>query len=73
MAFLKSRTFLILVGLVLLALLIWFVGPYFAFADYKPLESVVARLVGIIVLVVIWAITLQLKQLKSSRASSSVV
>src|SRR5262245_4166284 len=72
LAFLKSRTFLVLLGLVLLSLLLWFVGPYFAFADYKPLESTVARLVAILVLVVIWAVVLQLKQLKSSRASNKL-
>ena len=55
LAFLKSRTVLVFVGLLLLALLIWFAGPYFAFADYKPLEGVVARLVAILVLVVAWA------------------
>ena len=48
LAFLKSRTFLVIVGLALLSLLIWFAGPYFAFADHKPLESVVARLVTIL-------------------------
>lgn len=66
--FLKSRTFLVLIGLVLLALLIWFAGPYFAFADYKPLESVVARLVTILIIVVAWAVTLQIKQMRAQRA-----
>jgi type VI secretion system protein ImpL len=47
-AILKSRAFLVILGLVLLALLLWFAGPYFAFADHKPLESVVARLVAIL-------------------------
>src|SRR6185312_7586075 len=69
---LKSRAFLVIVGLVLLALLIWFAGPYFAFADHKPLESVVARLVAILVIVVVWAVVLQLKQLRSSRASGKM-
>ncbi len=71
-AVLKSRAFLIIVGLVLLALLVWFAGPYFAFADHKPLESVVARLVTILVIVVIWAVVLQLRQLRSSRASGKM-
>ena len=31
---LKNRTFLIILGLVLLALFIWYAGPYFAFADF---------------------------------------
>jgi len=72
LAFLKSRAVLIFVGLVLLSLLLWFAGPYFAFAEYKPLESVVARLVAILVLVAIWAVTLQVRQLRSSRASSKL-
>jgi type VI secretion system protein ImpL len=71
-AFFKSRTLLVLVGLVLLALLLWFAGPYFAFADYKPLETVVARLVAILVLVVVWAVLLTLKQLRSARASDKI-
>jgi type VI secretion system protein ImpL len=69
LAFLKSRTFLVIVGLVLLSLLIWFAGPYFAFADHKPLESVVARLVTILVIVVIWAVTLQVRQARAGRAN----
>src|SRR6185295_15976477 len=72
LAFLKSRTFLVLLGLVLLALLVWFVGPYFAFAEYKPLEATVARLATILVVVVIWAVVLQLKQLRSARASDKL-
>ena len=43
MSLLKNRLFLAAIGIALLALLIWFIGPYFAFADYKPLESVIAR------------------------------
>ena len=37
MKFLKSRGFLVFIGLVLLSLFIWFGGPYLAFADYKPM------------------------------------
>ena len=71
-ALFKSRTLLVLIGLLLVALLIWFAGPYFAFADYKPLESVVARLVAILVIVAIWAVVLQIKQMRSSRASDKI-
>ena len=45
-AFLK-RTFIVLLGLLLIALFIWFAGPYFAFADFRPLETEFARLVAI--------------------------
>ena len=45
-AFLK-RTFVVLVGLLLITLFIWYAGPYFAFAGFAPLESEFARLVAI--------------------------
>lgn len=73
MSILKSRAFLALIGLLLLAVLLWFAGPYFAFADHKPLETVVARLVAIVVLLVVWVLVLQVKQLRSSRASNKIV
>jgi type VI secretion system protein ImpL len=72
LAFMKSRGVLIFIGVVLLALLLWFAGPYFAFADYKPLESVVGRLIAILVLVVVWAVVMQLRQLRASRASGKL-
>ena len=72
LAILKSRAFLALIGLLLLALLLWFAGPYFAFADHKPLETVVARLVAILVLVVVGTVVIQLSQLRSSRASNKI-
>ena len=70
--FLKSRAVLVLLGLLLLAALIWFAGPYFAFADHKPLESVVGRLVAILIVVVIWAVVLQIKQLSSARTNGKM-
>ena len=72
LAILKSRIVLGLIGLAFLALLIWFAGPYFAFADHKPLEGVVGRLVAILVLVAIWAIVMTLRQLRSSQASNKI-
>jgi type VI secretion system protein ImpL len=72
LSILKSRVFLGLLGVLLLAVLLWFAGPYFAFADHKPLESVVGRLIAILVLVVIWAIVMTLRQLRSARASNKI-
>ena len=68
-AILKSRVFLVTIGLLLLAVIIWFAGPYFAFADYRPLEGVVARLVAILILAVGYAAYVQLRQLKRASAS----
>jgi type VI secretion system protein ImpL len=72
LALLKNRVFLAALGLVLLALIIWFAGPYCAFADYKPLESVVARLVAIIILTVGYAVYVQLRSLRNARASQQL-
>src|SRR5262249_36866746 len=69
---LKSRAVVVLIGLVLLALLLWFAGPYFAFAEYKPLETSVARLVAILALVLIYVIVLQVRQIRSSRANAKL-
>jgi len=69
MKLLKSRVFLVALGLVLLAAIIWFAGPYFAFAGHEPLASVTARLVAILILAVGYAAYVQFRQLKSARAS----
>jgi type VI secretion system protein ImpL len=72
LALLKNRVFLAAVGLVLLALIIWFAGPYCAFADYKPLESVVGRLVAILILILAYAIYVTLRSARSARASQQL-
>ena len=66
---LKSRVFLVTLGLALLALIIWFAGPYFAFAGRAPLASVTERLLAILILAVAYAVYVQLRQLKGARAS----
>jgi type VI secretion system protein ImpL len=71
-AFLK-RTFVILLGLLLIALFIWYAGPYFAFAGFSPLESEFARLVAIGVVVGIWLLWRLMKRLKAYRASDRLL
>lgn len=44
----------LLVGAACLALLVWFGGPFLAIADWHPLDSEVARIVLIIVLLALW-------------------
>src|SRR5580704_6191804 len=72
MKFFKRRGFLIFLGLLFLSLFIWFAGPYFAFAEFKPLESEIARLVAILVVVAIWALLLLLNHLRARRASAKL-
>jgi type VI secretion system protein ImpL len=67
------RRFLpIILGLLLLALVIWLLGPYFEFADYRPLESGLARLILIAVVVGIWAGAKLYKQMRANRASDQL-
>ncbi len=64
LALFKSGLFITLVGLLLLSLLIWFGGPYLGFGESQPLTSPVVRLLLIIMIVVIWAVWLQIQQLR---------
>ncbi|MDD1637342.1 MAG: type VI secretion system membrane subunit TssM, partial [Methylococcaceae bacterium] len=57
--FIKQRWFISLLGIVALALFIWFVGPLFAFAKYEPLEPETNRFYLISAFFVIW-LTIQI-------------
>ncbi|SAK54734.1 ImcF domain-containing protein [Caballeronia temeraria] len=57
LSFLSSRGFVASVVLVLLALGVWFLGPYVAFGGLKPLESIALRVLIIVLLacaVLLW-------------------
>jgi len=69
---LKKRWFLILLGLVLLALFIWYAGPYFAFADFRPLESPTARLIAIALVVVVAGVSVLRERLRWNMASDKL-
>jgi len=71
-SFLK-RSFLLLLGFALIAGFIWLAGPYFAFADYRPLESAFARLVAIGVVVLAWLGWRLVKRLRASLATDKLV
>src|SRR5579863_10154267 len=72
MKFFKRRGVLVFIGLLLLSLFIWFAGPFFAFAEFKPLEGVLARLIAIGILVALWAASLLLKLWRAQRASAKL-
>jgi type VI secretion system protein ImpL len=72
-SFFKRRAFLTFLGFLLLAIFIWFAGPLFSFADYAPLESVMARVILFGAIVLIWAIGRLLKVLRAYRASDRLV
>src|ERR1700730_5346295 len=72
LSFFKARIVLELLGLILLSVFIWFAGPYFAFADFRPFAAEWARLTAIGLLVAIWAVIKIAGIIKASSASSTL-
>lgn len=54
LSFFKQRWFISLLGIVALSLLIWFLGPLFAFAHYEPLGPELHRFVAIGLIFFFW-------------------
>ena len=67
------RLILILLGLLLLALFVWFAGPYFAFGEWHPLESERARLLTLLVLIVLWLLKGLIKRVRSGQLSAQLM
>ena len=53
---LTNPLLLSIVGLIALAIMIWFGGPMIAFNENKPLESDMSRLITILVITVLWGL-----------------
>jgi type VI secretion system protein ImpL len=68
-----NRLVISILGLILIALLIWFFGPLIAFAGFAPLEGAISRLVLILVIVVIWALYQVLRTRQERKANDSIV
>ena len=71
--FFRKRWVLTLLGLIVLSLLIWFVGPLFAFADYKPLDPESRRWILIGLLFAIWLARLAWGWLKRCAPTQSLL
>lgn len=54
--FLTRGWVLALIGVIAVALLIWFAGPLIAVAEYRPLASPTVRVVTILVLLLLWGL-----------------
>ena len=54
--FFKQRWIISLLGILALCLFIWFLGPFFAFADYQPLAPQTNRFVLISLIIIIWLV-----------------
>jgi type VI secretion system protein ImpL len=73
LSFLTLRALLVGTGFVLMGLFIWFAGPYFSFADYRPLESMTARVIAIVLIVLCWCASIVLKRLRANKASDNLM
>lgn len=69
---LKAGWFIGLIGVVLLAVLIWFVGPLLAIGSFRPFDGVVARIVTIAVLFLIWAAVVLIGWLRRRRTNAQM-
>ena len=50
---LTARWFVTLIGAIILALVVWFVGPLIAIGNVRPLDSEIIRLIVVLVIVLI--------------------
>lgn len=69
-AFLRSAWFIQLLIIITLSLLIWFFGAFIAFADHKPWQSEIARLLTIMVIIVLWSLN-NVRKLHRSHQNST--
>ncbi len=67
------RSILVVLGLVLLALFVLIGGPYIAFADFRPLESLTARLVTILLIVLLRVAWVLVRRMRAGRATDKLM
>jgi type VI secretion system protein ImpL len=59
-------------GLLALAVMIWFFGPYITVAGYTPLKSAAVRMLTILIILALWGLNYLRKQLMAARASKQL-
>src|SRR4029450_10847749 len=70
---LTARWFVTLIGAIILALVVWFVGPLIAIGDVRPLDSEIIRLIVVLVILVIWGIWNIISLLRTKKSNEQVV
>ncbi|MGI9332200.1 MAG: type VI secretion system membrane subunit TssM, partial [Gammaproteobacteria bacterium] len=70
---LTNRWFITALGLLAVAALIWFVGPLIGIADMRPLETPVARLSAIAIVIVLWGLNRLRKFLMARRTNEEIL
>jgi type VI secretion system protein ImpL len=70
---LTARWFVSLIGAIILALLVWFVGPLIAIGDVRPLDSEIIRLIVVLVILVIWGVWNIISLLRAKKSNDQLV
>ena len=75
MEFFKNRIVISVIGLFVVSLLVWFVGPYIKFgsSNFAPLEGQVTRLLIIMVIVVLWGLNNLRISLQNAKHNAELV
>jgi type VI secretion system protein ImpL len=68
-----ARLILLITGFLLVALFIWFAGPLFEFAEFRPLESATVRIYAIVLVIGVWMLWRLVRRLRANRASDNLV
>ena len=71
--FLFNRWIMVFLGLVAISLLIWFIGPLIAVADYRPLESDTVRLILIASVIIFYAGKLAWRAIKAKNLNAKLM
>ena len=67
------RMIFVLIGFLLIAVFIWYAGPYFSFAQFTPLESELARVIAIGAVIGLWLLAALVRKLRAFRASDRLI
>jgi len=70
---LTARWFVTLIGAIILALVVWFVGPLIAVGDVRPLDSEIIRLIVVLIILVIWGIWNIISLLRAKKSNDQLV
>ena len=70
---LTSRWLVTLAGAVSACLVLWFLGPLLALGGFAPFESDEARLLGVLVVMVVWGLLNQMFQLRERQAGEEMI
>ncbi len=72
-AVLTAKWFITLIGVIILSLLIWFLGPLLGFGEMRPLGGQIARLITIFVILALWALFTVIGLLRQKRSNDRMM